>query len=564
MGLCGSIACTAASLSPLRTRSIMKLFTELYMELDASNRKNAKLAALRRYFAEVPPADGAWAVFFLMGNRLKRPIKLKDFRDWAGAACAYPAWMVEECYNHVGDLAETLAMLLADRKEAEGAEDRPLHLVVEDDIAPLREMEPAEQRARVEAIWAGLDGNRCFIFNKLITGGFRVGVSHTLVTAALADLAGVEPAVMAHRLMGTWQPTPAAYQALFSGVASDNPSAKPYPFCLAYPLDDEARAKLGALADWQIEWKWDGIRAQVIKRGGEVILWSRGEEMVTEQFPEVVEAAARWPGSVVLDGELLAWSGDGPAPFSDLQRRLGRKKVGAKLRSEVPVVFMAYDLLEREGCDLRKQSTMERRLILEAWAAQVPDSSFRLSPLVTADSWEAAAELREDSRRRRVEGLMLKRKDAAYQAGRKKGEWWKWKVAPYTLDALMVYAQQGHGRRAGLYTDYTFSVWDGDQLVPIAKAYSGLSDADIRKLDRWIREHTLDSHGPVRVVQPTQVFEIAFEGINASKRHKSGVAVRFPRILRWRIDKPAKEADSLATVNLLLSLDHKKNISQSS
>jgi DNA ligase-1 len=533
----------------------MKRFTELYLELDASNRKNAKLAALKRYFAEVPPADGAWAVFFLTGQRLKRPIKLKDFREWAGAACGYPAWMVEECYNHVGDLAETLALLLAEGKDSGQSEGRPLHRMVERVLMPLREMEPAEQRVQVESVWASLDGHSCFIFNKLITGGFRVGVSHTLVAAALAELAGVEPAVMAHRLMGQWSPTPAAYEALFSGELSGDQSAKPYPFCLAYPLDEDSRAKLGEITDWQIEWKWDGIRAQLIKRDGEVILWSRGEEMVSEQFPEIVEAAAHWPDAVVLDGELLAWADDRPASFSQLQRRLGRKKVGAKLRQEVPIVFMAYDMMERDGRDLRAEDTATRRTLLEQYAAGLFEDYFRLSPLVEASSWLGAAELREDSRHRRVEGLMLKRKDAAYQAGRKKGEWWKWKVAPYTVDAVMVYAQQGHGRRAGLYTDYTFSVWQGDQLVPIAKAYSGLSDAEIRKVDRWIRQNTLDSHGPVRVVEPAQVFEIAFEGINESKRHKSGIAVRFPRILRWRQDKPAKEADTLETVRSLLTVD---------
>ncbi len=533
----------------------MKRFTELYMELDASNRKNAKLAALKRYFAEVPPADGAWAVFFLTGNRLKRPIKLTDFREWAGAACGFPPWMVEECYNHVGDLAETLALLLADGKRSGLTEDRPLHQIVEEDIAPLREMEPEPQRKRIESIWASLDGSTCFIFNKLITGGFRVGVSHTLVCVALADLAGVEPPVMAHRLMGNWQPTPAAYDTLFSGEESGDQSAKPYPFCLAHPLDDDAKSKLGEVADWQIEWKWDGIRAQLIKRGGEVIIWSRGEEMVTEQFPEVAEAAAHWPDSVVLDGELLAWAGEQPEPFSELQRRLGRKKVGAKLRKDVPVVFMAYDFLELGGKDLRSESTTARRAKLETWAASIPTDTFRLSPLVTAESWSAVAALRETSRSRRVEGLMLKQAGAPYQAGRKKGAWWKWKVAPYTVDAVMVYAQQGHGRRAGLYTDYTFSVWLEDQLVPIAKAYSGLSDAEIRKVDRWIRENTLDSHGPVRVVRPELVFEIAFEGIHESKRHKSGIAVRFPRILRWRIDKPPSEADSLQTVRSLLTID---------
>lgn len=534
----------------------MKRFTELYMELDASNRTTAKLAALKRYFVEVPPEDGAWAIFFLTGQRLKRPIKLKDFREWAGATCGYPTWMVDECYHHVGDLAETLALLLADGKLSGQTADRPLHQVVGQIIVPLRKMDPSEQREQIERMWSQLDGESCFIFNKLITGGFRVGVSQTTVSKALAELAEVEPAVMAHRLMGTWQPNAVAYQSLFSGDVSGDQLAKPYPFCLAYPLDDDAQAKLSPLENWQIEWKWDGIRAQVIKRKGEVIIWSRGEEMVTAQFPEVAEAAAHWPNSVVLDGELLAWADDRPAPFSELQRRLGRKKVGAKLRREVPIVFMAYDLLEVDGADVRSEDTAGRRIKLEALARSIADETFKLSPLVGADSWDSVAGLRETSRSRRVEGLMLKRKDSAYQAGRKKGEWWKWKVAPYTVDAVMVYAQQGHGRRAGLYTDYTFSVWQEGQLVPIAKAYSGLSDAEIRKVDRWIRRNTLDSHGPVRVVQPKLVFEIAFEGINESKRHKSGVAVRFPRILRWRVDKPAKEADSLESVRSLLKIDN--------
>jgi DNA ligase-1 len=535
----------------------VKRFTDLILELDASNRKTSKLAALRRYFREVPPEDGAWAVFFLTGHRFKRPIRLKDFRVWAGETCGYPGWMVEACYNHVGDLAETLALLVRQAAPERTTDERPLHEIVEKEIAPLRETEPNAQRAIVEACWRRMDAEACFVFNKLITGGFRVGVSHTLVAAALAEIAQVEPAVMAHRLIGGWTPTAAAYRALFTGEDGADQSAKPYPFCLAHPLDDDAREKLGPIGDWQIEWKWDGIRAQLIRRGGEVILWSRGEAMVTEQFPEVVEAATRWPDGLVLDGELLAWdaSEERPAPFADLQRRLGRKKVGPKLRAEVPVVFMAYDILEVDGVDRRTESSVARRQRLETLANQLPKDAFRLSPLVQAEDWSALGELRDSSRSRRVEGLMLKKKSAAYQAGRKKGEWWKWKVAPFTVDAVMVYAQQGHGRRAGLYTDYTFSVWRGDELVPIAKAYSGLSDAEIRKVDRWIRQHTLDSHGPVRVVEPEQVFEIAFEGINRSKRHKSGLAVRFPRILRWRLDKPAAEADNLDTVEALLSVD---------
>lgn len=535
----------------------MKRFTELYLELDASNRTTAKLTALKRYFREAEAVDAAWAVFFLTGQRLKRVARTKDLREWAAQACGYPLWMVEECYGHVGDLAETLALLLANRGTAEAGEE-PLGLgaFIEQEVVPLQGLEREQQQERLLAIWSQLDGDSCFVFNKLITGGFRVGVSKTLVNRALAEVAEVEPASMAHRLMGDWQPTAENYRQLFAAEQAGDDPARPYPFCLAYPLDDREPASLGPIADWQIEWKWDGIRAQLIKRGAEVLLWSRGEELVGEQFPELVEAAAHWPERVVLDGEILAWDTavDGPAPFAALQRRLGRKKVGPKLRREVPVVFMAYDLLEHEGRDRREASTAERREELESFAGNGRDA-LRLSPLVEAGSWEELASLRERSRQHRVEGLMLKARAAAYSAGRRKGEWWKWKVDPYTVDAVMVYAQQGHGRRAGLYTDYTFSIWREGELVPFAKAYSGLSDQEIREVDRWIRQHTRESHGPVRVVDPELVFEIAFEGISPSKRHKSGIAVRFPRIHRWRRDKPAADADSLETVLALLGPD---------
>ena len=540
----------------------MQRFTQLFHELDASNRTTSKLAALKRYFREAPPEDAAWATFFLTGQRIKRPVRNRDFRDWAGEACGYPEWMVEECYDHVGDLAETLALLLATREPVSTArEETPsLHRLVEEAILPLRTLEREDQRCCLLEQWHRLDGPSCFVFNKLITGGFRVGVSKTLVNRALAELASVEPAVMAHRLMGGWTPTEAHFRALFEPDAGAADPAKPYPFCLAYPMDEPAESDpgtaLGAVGAWQIEWKWDGIRAQVIKRGDEVILWSRGEELVSEPFPEIVEAAAQWPRDAVLDGELLAWDTVGwqAAPFSQLQRRLGRKTVGAKLRREAPVHFMAYDLLERDGVDWRGRDTEARRQALEAFVAEAGGALVHCSPLVRADNWEAVAACREASRARGVEGLMLKRRAAAYGAGRKKGDWWKWKVDPYTIDAVLVYAQQGHGRRAGLFTDYTFSLWDGGHLVPFAKAYSGLTDKEIRQVDRWIRDHTREKHGPVRVVDPELVFEIAFEGIAESRRHKSGIAVRFPRIHRWRRDKPAAEADSMETVCALLPL----------
>jgi DNA ligase-1 len=529
----------------------VKRFTELYMELNASNRTSSKLAALKRYFAEAEAGDAAWTVFFLTGQRLKRIAKTSSLREWAAAECGFPLWMVEECYGHVGDLAETLALLLANQGVEASGEMPALHLLIERELLPLRDLDIETQRERIVGIWAELNSDACFVFNKLITGGFRVGVSKSLVNRALAEVAGVEPATMAHRLMGDWQPSAGSYRRLLEVDQPEDDPARPYPFCLAYPLDDPRPDHLGPVADWQIEWKWDGIRAQLIKRGCEVLIWSRGEELIGEQFPEIAEAAQSWPERVVLDGEVLAWDGDTPAPFASLQRRLGRKRVGPKLRREVPTVFMAYDLLELDGHDLRGRGTSERRALLEVFAGG-PREAFRLSPLIDGATWGAVAEARQGSRALRVEGLMLKRKSAPYVAGRRKGDWWKWKVDPYTLDAVLVYAQQGHGRRAGLYTDYTFSIWRDGELVPFAKAYSGLSDKEIREVDRWIRQNTLESHGPVRVVKPELVFEIAFEGIAPSKRHKSGIAVRFPRIHRWRRDKPASEADHLETALALL------------
>lgn len=539
----------------------MDAFTDLYFRLDNSNRTTDKLHALKHYFSAVHDADGAWAIYFLTGGRFKRTVSSKEFREWAGRVCGYPLWMVEECYDHVGDLAEALALLLGSRNQSDKAAsvlECSLQKAVEESILPLRDLDAVEREKAVCRLWDEMDHRQCLVFNKLITGGLRVGVSRTLVTRALAELSGVENAVMAHRLMGDWQPNAANFRALMqSGNGGTDDPARPYPFCLAYPVHltpADSDPAMGPVQDWQIEWKWDGIRAQLIKRRGEVLLWSRGEEMLGNMFPELIERAAQWDSDVVLDGEILAWDfeADRPAGFSLLQRRLGRKRAGPKQRTEVPVIFMAYDCLEADGRDCREVPTLQRRATLDSFFQKYTDDRFRSSPVLRFSNWTEAGDARERSRSLGVEGLMLKRKSAPYTAGRRKGDWWKWKVEPYSADAVLVYAQQGHGRRAGLFTDYTFSVWDGASLVPFAKAYSGLSDADIRRVDRWIRRHTREKYGPVRVVDPELVFEIAFEGISESKRHKSGIAVRFPRILRWREDKPASEADSLPTLRELL------------
>jgi len=529
----------------------MRRFGELFERLDRTTATNAKVAALAEHFARTPAADGAWAVYFLSGRRLKRLVGAARLRAWLVRESGLPEWLVEETHQHVGDLAETIALMLEQPGREAPDDDRGLAAWVEDELLTLRNRPEAEQEAQVRHAWRTLPRPACFLYNKLLTGALRVGVSQTLVERALANASGLPRPVIAHRMMGDWQPDAAFYRGLFDPRSGHEDASRPYPFFLAHPLEGDPAEQLGTIDDWQCEWKWDGIRAQLVRRRDAVYLWSRGEELITPVFPEVAEAAWRLPADTVLDGELLAWEG-GVLPFAQLQRRLGRKRVGRQLRREVPVRLLAYDLLEAGGEDIRGWTQTARRARLERLLADA-GAPLVLSPLVAASDWETLGRLRREARSRRVEGLMLKRRDAPYGVGRPKGVWWKWKVAPLTLDALLLYAQPGHGRRANLYTDYTFAVRDGDSLVPVAKAYSGLDDAEIRRLDRWIRRHTVERFGPVRAVEPVQVFELAFEGIAASRRHKSGVALRFPRIARWRADLGPQDADSLEQVQAMLN-----------
>ena len=526
----------------------MQAFAALYTDLDATTKTNEKIAAMVRYLEAAAPADAAWAVYFLSGRRPKRLIQARMLRVWAAELAGIPEWLMEESYGSVGDSAETAALLLP---PAAASSDCSLRYWVEERILPLRDLEEAEQREAVLEAWSELSDAGRFVFNKLITGVFRVGVSQRLLTRALARLTGLDAAVIAHRLMGHWRPTPAFYENLVAEDAGDAHISRPYPFFLAYPLEDEPAA-LGDIRAWQAEWKWDGIRAQLIRRAGESFLWSRGEELVTPRYPEIAEAAARLADGVVLDGEILAWREGQVMPFSQLQRRIGRKRVGKKLLREVPVVLLLYDLLEWQGEDVRRWPLQRRRAQLEMLVADLDEPRLPLSAVLAAASWDELAEARRNCRDRLVEGLMLKRLDSPYGVGRRRGDWWKWKVDPYTVDAVLIYAQKGAGRRANLYTDYTFGVWDGDELVPFAKAYSGLTDEEIRAVDRFVRQNTRERFGPVRSVRPELVFELAFENIQRSNRHKSGVAVRFPRIARWRHDKAMEEADSLETIKALL------------
>ena len=534
----------------------MRRFAQLYEELDRTTSTNEKVAALVSYFSSAPPEDAAWAVWFLTGRRLKRFLPGRLLAGWAMEEAKVPDWLFEESYSSVGDLAETIALVLDGRGEPDPvAEIPPLSLWMAERLLPLRALPPEEQRERVAGWWRGLPRWETFVLNKLLTGELRVGVSQTLVERALAQVAGLPQPTLAHRLMGTWEPTAAFFERLLSpGAEDEEDGSRPYPFYLASPLEQPVDS-LGDPREWLAEWKWDGIRAQLIRRGGAVHLWSRGEELITERFPELTRgAAALVPDGTVLDGEILAWRGGqegGPLPFATLQRRIGRKKLTEKVLAEAPAVFLGFDLLGIEGRDIRERPLAERRADLERLLA--PGKPFLLvSPRIEVAGWENLARSREEARGRGVEGLMLKRLSSPYRTGRKRGDWWKWKIDPFTVDAVLLYAQAGHGRRANLLTDYTFGVWSGGELVPVAKAYSGLSDEEILTLDGWIRRHTLQKFGPVRSVEPVQVFELAFEGIALSPRHKSGIAVRFPRIARWRTDKRPDQADTLEGIKGLL------------
>ncbi len=525
----------------------MKRFALLHSAIDATTSTNRKVDAMAEYFVGAAPADAAWAVHFLAGERPKRLVPVRRLAAWAMEESGVPAWLFDECYEAAGDLAETIALLLP---PPASRSDRPLHEWVELVLLPLAGMPEEEQRVVMLDAWRQLAEGERFIWNKLITGGFRIGVSELLVVRALARASGIPEGVIAHRLSGRWTPTAPSFAALTGADSSDADRSRPYPFFLAHALEDGPET-LGHVGEWQAEWKWDGIRAQVIRREGESHVWSRGGELVTARFPELAAAAATLTEGTVLDGEIVPWKDGAVMPFAQLQRRIGRKMPGAKILSDIPVALIAYDMLEHVGRDIRGESLAERRRALSSELGHAP-LPFMTSPVLTLHHWKDARDAHEGAREHGAEGLMLKRLDSAYGVGRRKGGWWKWKVRPYSVDAVMVYAQAGHGRRALLHTDYTFAVRDGAALVPFAKAYSGLTDEEIRTLDAWIRRHTVEKFGPVRHVEPVQVFEIVFEGIQRSPRHKSGVAVRFPRIARWRADKLAADIDTVGMLRQLL------------
>lgn len=528
----------------------MQKFLKLFQEIDSTNSSNKKINAIANYFDVAPPEDIVWTIAIFSHKRPKRGVTTTQLRVWAAEYANIPLWLFEETYHVVGDLAETIAKVIP-ASDIENRTTRKTLTEWIDLLKTLKELEDEEKKATILKAWQSLQAEERFLFNKLLTGGFRMGVSQKTIVKALSQHLDKEESIIAHKLMGNWDPSTITYHKL---LIEDDPSqnlSKPYPFYLAYALDKEVE-ELGKVQDWYSEYKWDGIRSQLIKRGENTYLWSRGEEIISEQFPEF-DILSTIDFDFVIDGELLVYIDGEMGTFNDLQKRLGRKKVSKKMLKESPAKIMVYDILEKDSIDIRMHSQYERRQILEQLMCNVPNNMpLMLSPILEYKKWDDLKNIRSTARDKNAEGLMLKSTLGEYKTGRKKGDWYKWKLDPMTVDAVMLYAQRGHGRRANLYTDFTFAVKDDDKLVTFTKAYSGLTDAEFIEVTKFVRKNTIEKFGPVCSVKPELVFEIAFEGIAKSKRHKSGVALRFPRILRWRRDKKPDDIDTLQELYKLL------------
>jgi DNA ligase-1 len=528
----------------------MKYFAQLIRELDRTTKTNEKINALVKYFNSASEEDKTRAIAFLTGNRPPRAVNLTKVQQWAAETAGIPGWLFDECYESVGDLAETISLLVSN---PDSESDKPLSWYIHHRLLQLKNMNEAEQKETMIKTWKELNQVECFVWNKLSTGGFRIGVSKQIVIIAFARYSDVDAKTIAHRLMGYWKSGENFYKRLVSDKKENEDSSKPYPFYLASQLDMKPE-DLGEIAEWHIEWKWDGIRAQLIKRENEIFIWSRGNELINDRFPELLDASVFLPDGIAIDGEILAFKEKLPLPFAELQKRIGRKHVTKKILTEAPAAFICFDLLEYNNEDIRMSPLEERINLLGKVLGKETSDKLILSVPVEPKDWNELRKIRDESRKRKVEGMMLKRKNSVYKVGRKRGDWCKWKIDPLVIDAVLIYAQKGHGRRAGLYTDYTFAVWKDKALVPFAKAYSGLTDEEIRKVDNFVKDNTVEKFGPVRSVKPQLVFELAFEGIQKSTRHKSGVAVRFPRINRWRHDLKIEDAGSIKSILEMISL----------
>jgi len=524
----------------------MRAFVNLVQNLDATTSSNNKISYLKNYFeSDIDIKDKLWALALFMGKKPPRSVNTSLLRIWCAEVRGIPLWLFEQNYHIVGDLAETIALMVADTTQIS---KKPLYSWVEE-IFALKNQSESDKEKYVKQAWRTCDVDEIWIFNKIITGGFRIGVSKNLVITALSQVYDVEKAQMAHVLSGQWTPQTTTWERLLDFNNTNSDISKPYPYFLAYPIKTDELTQISSL-EWVAEYKWDGIRGQLIYRKNESFLWSRGEELITEKFPELRITDVNT--SFVIDGEILAWKNEKPMSFNELQPRISRKSVSKKMLSDIPIYFKAYDLLEINNEDVRSLPFQYRRIQLEKIFQEIQHPRILLSPLLIFNDTEELTTLRKNAPQIGAEGLMIKRWQGVYHTGRKNEDMYKWKCDPYLIDAVLLYAQRGHGRRANLYSDFTFAVWDGDKLTPFAKAYSGLTDQEMKEITQFVKKNTIETFGPVASVKPELVFELAFEGIALSSRHKSGIAVRFPRINRWRHDKKTQEANSLEDIKSLL------------
>ncbi|MDB5222547.1 MAG: ATP-dependent ligase LigC [Chitinophagaceae bacterium] len=529
----------------------LAMFAALVIQISSSTKTNDKLDALAEYFTLADDKDKVWVIAIFSGRRPKRIVSSTLLAEWCTALANIPSWLFLESYSTVGDLGETIALLLPDPVIKDGRGESLSYY-----LKKFIEIEKQDELVRKQFIidsWQQMNHAERFVFNKLITGSFRIGVSQKIIVNALTKVVSLSSSVIAHRISGNWDPSTISFNNMLGDEVVDVDHSKPYPFYLAYALEDEP-SSLGDPSEWQAEWKWDGIRGQMIKRNNELFVWSRGEELMTEKFPEYIILKDLLPDGIVLDGEIIPAENGKPLPFAALQTRIGRKNITKKQLTEAPISFFVYDLLEYNYEDWRERSLEERRNKMEEILQKINNNSIQLPPVIKFTQWDDLAELRKTSREMNSEGIMLKRKNSIYQVGRKRGDWWKWKIDALTIDCVMIYAQKGAGRRSNLYTAYTFAVKDGDQLIPFTRAYSGLTDKEFAQVDNFVKRNSLEKFGPVRTVKPELVFEIAFEGIAASNRHKSGVALRFPRMSRWRKDKKVDEINTLDDLKAMLNM----------
>ncbi len=533
----------------------LKKFSELFVDLDSSNSTNNKIEVLKNYFLYNDPINNSWAIYLLTGKSNRRFISGRYLKNLFSQIYKYPEWLIDTCYLKVGDSAEVITLLLKNKStfRKKKLSNISLNELLSKTIPDLSKLNEEEKNLKIKNIWETLPDDNHLIFNKILTGTFRVGVSIGLITKSISKLVNIDEEIISHRLMGNFEPSIDSYEFLINkNINLEELNSKPFPFLLANTFEEKIFKH--STNDFQFEWKYDGIRIQLIKRSGNVSLWTRGQELVNESFPELVEKMSYIKDDFVLDGELLVWNFKEQIAFdfSFLQKRINRKSPTRSVQKKYPIIYIAYDLLEINGRDIREIKLENRRIELERYFSKWQNKTennisdiFKICDLIFPKDWSDALNYKEKSRENNTEGLIIKKKTSIYSSGRKKGIWWKYKVDPMQLDAVLIYAKGGSGRRAGLYTDYSFALWKDQELIKFASAYSGLTNIEIKELDKWIRKNTIEKFGPVRSLKPEMVFEISFEKIQISKRHKSGIAVRFPRITKWRKDKKINDADSL-------------------